>query len=123
MCSPSPAVTTGTVRYLKWLDLYNKERPFQVFIEIPKDASDQRTTNLEWEQRLEKFHDVRGREDSFTLDGNGFMYLHAPTEFHDFGSPEAVEAQYLPEIDDLLRSTVDGIDRIFFFDWRVSVPD
>lgn len=62
----------GTFKYIKWLDLYKKEKPFQIFIDIPKTAPDQRFTNLSYEEREETFRDVRGQEESFTLNDHGF---------------------------------------------------
>jgi len=34
---------------------------------------------------------------------------------------ENIENIYMKEIESLLRKEVDGVGRIFFFDWRVSI--
>ena len=110
-----------TLRFLKWQKLYEVEKPFQIFINVPKDAEDRRDTNLVFESVNLKVHDVRGHIDSFSLDENGFMYRRHITRVSDFTDRKAVDETYLPEMEALLRKEVDGVDRVFFFDWRVRL--
>lgn len=111
---------TATLKFLKWQALYKIEKPFQIFINIPPEASDQRTTNLVYEDITLPIRDVRYLKLQPTLDQNGLMYRRHRTNFKDFNSREAVDNIYLPEIEQLLRTEVKGVDRVFFFDWRVS---
>lgn len=107
--------------FLQWQKLYEWEKPFQIFINIPEDAEDQRDTNLVFEQVPVAVHDIRGLSEDFSLDANAFMYRQHATKITDFTSRETIEQEYLPEIEQLLKHVVEGADRIFFFDWRVSI--
>ena len=109
-----------SLSFLQWQDLYETEKPFQIFINIPEDAQDQRDTNLVFKRVPLTVHDVRGISPNFTLDTNGFIYRHHTFKPTDFSHRPSVEQTYLPQIEQLLKTEVDGADRIFFFDWRVS---
>ena len=108
-----------TLKFLQWQKLYEVEKPFQIFINIPKDAEDPRDTNLVFETVDLKAQDVRTLPVQFALDTNGFIYRQHVTKVTDFTNRAVVEQDYLPEIDTLLRKELDGVDRVFFFDWRV----
>jgi len=109
----------GSIKYLKWKSLYHHEKPFNIFLDPPKDAKDQRTTNLTYEDRETYFRDVRGHESSFSLDGNGFIFRRYSLTFDNFEDPKAVETEYLPEVERIIKQEVEGADKIFIFDWRV----
>lgn len=107
------------LNFLQWQKLYEEEKPFQIFISIPEDAEDQRTTNLVFEKVKLQIHDVRGQSRDFSLDTNGFMYRQHTTKITNFSDRRSVGENYLPEIKALLQQEIEGADRIFFFDWRV----
>jgi hypothetical protein len=109
-----------TLKFLQWQPLYVHEKPFQIFINIPPSALDQRTTNLVFENITLPVHDIRFRPSPPTLDSHGFTYIKQETSVKDFSSRESVDKYYLPEIEALLRMEVEGVDQVFFFDWRVS---
>jgi hypothetical protein len=98
-----------SLKFLKWQALYDTEKPFQIFINIPPDATDQRTTNLVYENVDLMAKDVRYIDFQTSLDKNGF------------NDRDYVDKYYLPEVEELLRSEVEDADRIFFFDWRVRL--
>lgn len=108
------------LKFLKWQPIYEIEKPFQVFINIPPDAVDQRTTNLVYEDVSLMVNDIRCLAFQPNLDDNGFMYCRHQTSVAEFSNREHVDRSYLPEIEALLRSKVEDVDRVFFFDWRVS---
>ncbi|MCJ1393440.1 hypothetical protein MMC18_006315 [Xylographa bjoerkii] len=116
-------MTTGqvnvTLKFLKWQDLYESEKPFQIFINIPKDADDLRDTNLVFENVSLPIRDIRNYPHQISLDGNGFIYLKHVTNVTMFSNREVVEREYLPEIEALLKSKLDDVDRVFCFDWRL----
>ncbi|KAL9598501.1 MAG: hypothetical protein Q9219_004474 [cf. Caloplaca sp. 3 TL-2023] len=105
--------------FLDWQELYESEKPFQIFIDIPEDAEDQRDTNLVFKPASVLVQDVRGHVANFSLDTHGFIYREHTAKTTDFTNRESVERTYLPEIEDLLKREVEGVDRIFFFDWRL----
>lgn len=112
----------GKISFIKWQELYEHEKPFQIFLDPPKDAEDQRTTNLVFEEKRILFHDVRGKEDTFNLDDHAFAFRKHNLTFDDFENIEAVEKEYLPEVEAIIRAEVGKADKIFIFDWRVVIP-
>lgn len=110
----------GSLRFMKWQDIYKVEKPFEVFFDPPQGAVDRRRTNIVLEEKDVPFHDVRGREKSYSLDTNGFMYCQRPYSFDNFQDQKAVEAIYFPEVESIIKSMVDGADKVTIFDWRVS---
>jgi hypothetical protein len=109
------------LKFLQWQELYQKEKPFLCFVDIPQDADDKRDNNLVFEDRETIITDIRPSKDQFTLDGNGFMTRPHRSALSKFDTDE-IEAIYLAEVEDLLRQSLDGVDEIFIFDWRVSSP-
>jgi hypothetical protein len=110
------------LKFLKWLALYETEKPFQIFINIPKEAADRRTTNLAFENVEVEIRDVRRfSPNHFQLDTHGFVYCSHPFEPMYTANRDFIEQKYLPEMESLLRSNVKDVDRVFFFDWRVCV--
>ena len=108
-----------TLKFLEWQELYEVEKPFQIFINIPNDAEDRRDTNLVFKSVVLQVHDIRESSKDFSLDENGFMYRQHTTKTTSFTDRRTVDQNYLPEIEALLRRELDGVDRVFFFDWRV----
>lgn len=110
--------------YLLWDPIYETEKPFQIYSDIPPEAEDKRQTNLKFElaAAAETIEDVRGRESLFTLDSHGFQYIrhHSNVSEFEFYEGTGVEDKYLPECEEVLKQQLDGVDEILLFDWRVS---
>lgn len=125
---PSDASSSGgdiqaVFHFLKWQDLYVEEKPFQIYINIPKGSPDQRTHNLVFEEGDETtVHDVRDRLEDFTLDKNGFTYVQKESALPSsmFNDRSAIEKTYLPECEALIKEHVGDVDQVYVFDWRVS---
>ena len=109
----------SSIKYIQWQRLYDNEKPFQIFIDIPKDTPDQRYTNLVFEDKETKFVNIRGRQQDFSLNDHGFAYRHHQFEFDDFEDRVKVEEFYLPQVEDFIKKEVEDVDKVFFFDWRV----
>lgn len=109
----------ASLSFLDWQDLYEVEKPFQIFINIPEDAEDQRDTNLVFKRVCVMIWDVRGLSTELSLDTNGFIYRQHTMRTIDCTNREDVQQSYLPEVEELLKREVEGADRVFFFDWRV----
>ena len=109
-----------TLKFLDWQELYSREKPFQIFIDIPDDAVDQRSSNLVFRNVKIPLKDVRTVPHEFSLDANGFIFRNYKTNVGEDLSRDTVETTYLPEIETILREELTGVDRIFIFDWRVS---
>lgn len=120
---PSPLTMYTSMRFLKRLPLYAEEKPYRLFTNLPPESTDQKHTNLEFEEKEVLVHDIRDKVSPPTLDANGFEVRRIPTSL-DLGTMwnrEMVEKVYLPEVDTLLRGD-SSIDEVFLFDWRVSHP-
>jgi hypothetical protein len=114
----------SNLEFLKWQDLYEKEKPYELFIDLPDElATKLKQTNCKFTKVDHTIHDVRGIEDRLSLDANGFVFRKYPTILSetDLLSRDSVDRVYLPEVESILRKEVVGVDRIFFFDWRVSI--
>jgi len=109
----------GTVNYIKWKSLYEIEKPFQIFTNIPPDAVDQRDTNLEWEPHDIEIYDASEVEESLELDTHGFTYRHSPFALPHPLTKDYIESQYLPYVEQLLRKEMKDIGFVYVFDWRL----
>ncbi|KAK4452749.1 hypothetical protein QBC34DRAFT_29322 [Podospora aff. communis PSN243] len=112
---------TTNFNYMTWQDIYKAEKPFQVLIDIPEDAPDQRRTNVEFQPGPDEIvHDVRGQEHSFKIDSHGFEYIKAATSlgYEDFSSSSIVKKEYVPECVALLKRVIPDAERVHVFGWR-----
>ncbi|KAI3159043.1 hypothetical protein DTO046C5_7153 [Penicillium roqueforti] len=112
----------GIFRYLKWQELYKVEKPFQVLIDLPEDAELKRQTNMEFEDGSEvTITDIRAVQSRPQIDTHGFTYAYHDSSLTEdqFLDKVNVESIYLPECEALLRSSLDGVDEIHFFNWLV----
>ena len=68
-------------------------------------------------------HDIRGHEDEYTLDKNGFQVVkHVATE-KEFNDEERIKTKYYKEVEDLLKE-VTGAHKVVIFDHtiRKNIP-
>lgn len=68
----------------------------------------------------ELIHDVRGIDQEFELDQNGFRYVKAPTGFKGCDSDIEIREALIPEMEELLRREVQDCDEIVVIDPKVS---
>lgn len=52
--------------------------------------------------------DVRGREEEFSLDKNGFQFMHWPSAEKEFDDKERIQKQYYPEVEESLKQITDA---------------
>jgi len=113
---------TGKISFVEWNPLFEVEKLFELFVSLPPEVPDQRTTNISFKDVPVQIVDIRGEEDVLSLDENGFFYRKHATEVIDFNDTLSVEQVYLPETVELLKREVQGADRVFVFNWKVSQP-
>lgn len=114
----------GEFHYLEWQDLYSYEKPFQILIDLPKDAPQKRKTNLVFTKGFEEVvEDVRGHLSDYNLDTHGFTYENHPTSLRgeDFNDKSMIEDIYLSECEAILKTMLDGVDQIHFYNWLVCL--
>ena len=58
---------------------------------------------------------LRGKEDSVSLDTTGFSYLRAPQKYTSFANDEEIEREYYPESIELVKK-ITGASMIVPFD-------
>ncbi|KAK2729451.1 methyltransferase CmcJ [Colletotrichum kahawae] len=114
-------VVEAEVDYLKRLPLYQREKPFQLFVPIHEQDPDARSTNLVFEKKKQTFTDIRERVGEFSLDSHGFQVETAPSHMdpQSFEDQELIKTRYLPEIEKLFNSLGSSGDKVFIFDWRL----
>jgi hypothetical protein len=64
---PKMGITSvaAKLKFLSWQQLYETEKPFQIFINIPTHVKDQRTTNLVYEDVEVQIEDVQSIQNAF----------------------------------------------------------
>lgn len=108
----------ASIKFLKWLPLYNREKPFQIFMELSADAKDQRKANLVWDERTVTVTDFRNNS-NFQLDTHGFTSRKLPG-FSELDDAEMIRKEFLPAVERMLETELEDIGTVFIFDWRVS---
>ncbi|KAK4561064.1 hypothetical protein LTR86_005019 [Recurvomyces mirabilis] len=59
--------------------------------------------SIRWDQQVTTIIDVRGREQNFTLDEQGFSLHSSATIFRDFENEEAIRADYYKDVEEVAR--------------------
>ena len=69
-------------------------------------------TEQSYEVQIEN---IRGKEDTVSLDTTGFQFVHAPAQHKKFDNDEEVEREYYPESIELIKK-ITGASRVVLFD-------
>lgn len=104
--------------YLKWEDIYNKVKPYQVLMDVPEGVP--RSNPVFEEGPEELVQDVRGRENDFNLDDHGFTFRKHVLQTTDF-TKQTIEATYLNEVAQMLKRELSGANEVVCFNWQVGV--
>ena len=71
--------------------------PHPTYVDRPE------TYHREPESHSVTVRDARGKEDEFTLDGNGFQFYKHVSQEKAFVDDEQIKSQYYPEVEQLLK--------------------
>ena len=112
--------------YAKDSDTFLKQKPFMILTEFSAssrgDGSGSLRSNLEFQPfEPEDVANIRGQEDKFTLDQQGFEFCRQPTSFTAWQDRRAVEEIYLRDVADLIRDRIEGVKEVQIFDWGVGL--
>lgn len=111
----------ATIRYLADLELFKHEKPF--FSNIPfYDIPGSRQHNIETVGHDNiSITDIRGHENEYKLDKQGFEIRHLPTVPDEelFKNEEWIKSSYYPVIEDFVRQELSA-KQIFIFDHTAS---
>lgn len=92
------------------------------YVEQPPEGSPQR--NFGAAEHEVEIQDIRGRENEFDMNVNGFRVIqNVASEEHDFTDEDRVKNVYYPEVEKVLLDNVPGAKRVFIFDHTIRRSD
>ncbi|KAF8707037.1 hypothetical protein AX14_012789 [Amanita brunnescens Koide BX004] len=91
-------------------------RAFGIVSADPRSKTEENYTRQNQEVQVEN---IRGREDTVSLDTAGFQFYTIPTKYKgDFLDEEEIKREYFPESEELLKKLT-GASKVFNFDYTV----
>ena len=104
--------------YLQWQNKYLVEKPYQVFVPLPKGVPEESATNLAFDLGDEEvIRDIRSSSTKFTLTEHGFTTFWMEMSPHSFSEMEIIN-DYIPATCELVKAAVNA-EIVIPFDWRV----
>lgn len=91
------------------------EAPYNYVYEPPAGVP---RSNVGTDTKPVEVHDVRGQEDSVSLDKTGFQFVKHTSQEKDFLDEEKIKAEYYKEVEELLKRET-GAKRVFIFDHTI----
>jgi len=91
------------------------ELPFQ-YVQDPPAGTPK--NNIGTDPHPVVIHDVRGKEDTVSLDTTGFQFVRSPSKEKEFIDEEAITTGYYKEVEELLKKEA-GAKRVFIFDHTI----
>ena len=89
-------------------------RAFGIVSADPRSKPEENYTRQNQEVQVEN---IRGREDTVSLDTAGFQFYTIPTKYKgDFLDEEEIKREYFPESEELLKKLT-GASKVFNFDY------
>ncbi|KAK8043212.1 hypothetical protein PG994_013695 [Apiospora phragmitis] len=90
----------ASLNFIKRLDLYESEKPFSIAHDIEGWTGNVPRSNYSKERVATPIEDIRGREDSFTFEKNGFAVIETTSslDYNDFEDKKKVQDTYVPEV-------------------------
>ena len=113
---------TASLRFLERSSLYEKEKPYTIDYRIPTWEADIERTNFRADPHEVVITDIRGKEDQFTFDANGFAVIETESEmsYEDFQDRKKIETVFCEEIASSLLQYFNDAAAIRVFDVEVS---
>ena len=94
----------------------NGEPPYNFTYSPPPGGLPQ--TNVVTEAINTVVHDIRGKEDTVSLEAAGFEFVRHISEEKEFVDEEAIRTRYYKEVEELLKKRTDA-KRILVFDYTI----
>lgn len=104
---------TVTTKLLYSLPPADGSKPYSYINADPKTGKRER--NYEQKAFSVEIENLRGKEDTVSLDTAGFGFYQAPAKHTTFANDEEVEREYYPESIELLKKLT-GASRVVLFD-------
>ncbi|RSL88041.1 hypothetical protein CEP51_001900 [Fusarium floridanum] len=109
----------GSIRYLKRLPEYNRVKPY--LAAVPANGGSERVefplTNLQFEEHVVEFVDIRPFLDQFNVRDHGFQILPSPGRCSPVTTPDSV-ATYQRETEEALTAHF-GAEKVICFEFKV----
>jgi hypothetical protein len=105
--------TSTTAQLIFFAEPENGVRAYQTINADPKTG--ERATNLHHIEKEVIIENLRGKENSFTIDTAGFQIHSRPSKHKDFTSDAEIEREYYPESIELIKELT-GATRVVLFD-------
>jgi hypothetical protein len=110
----TPASTTASLRYL-----IEPEAGVRAFQYMNEATTGERQKNIENEDKTVVIENIRGKEDSVSLDTTGFLFYKHPAKHTSFANDEEIRNEYYPESAELIKKLT-GASRVELFDHSKS---
>lgn len=94
----------------------NGEPPYNFTYSPPPEGLPQ--SNIAVEAINTVVHDIRGKEDTASLDITGFEFVQHSSEEKEFVNEEAIRTRYYKEVEELLKKHT-GAKRVSIFDHTI----
>ena len=108
---PPPASTTTNLLYI-----VEPEGGVSAYQHVNADPiTGERQRNFEREEKFVVVENVRGKENSVSLDTAGFQFYQYPSKHATFANDEEIRREYYPESAELIKK-VTGASRVELFD-------
>ena len=107
----SPESTTAQILYLTGME--GGVRAYQHINADP--VTGERLKNIGREAKSVVIENIRGKEDSFSLDTAGFQYYKHTSKHTTFNNDEEIRLEYYPESIELIKKLT-GASRVEIFD-------
>lgn len=111
MSTPTPASTTAKLTFL--IKPENGVRAFQTINANPETGERERNFNREEKEVV--IENLRGKEDSATLDTAGFQLFTRPSKHKAFVDDDEIQREYYPESEELIKELT-GASKVVLFD-------
>ncbi|KAF2645884.1 hypothetical protein P280DRAFT_442836 [Massarina eburnea CBS 473.64] len=112
-------IVFGLLYWYIWTILIPRWKGYRLEEETTPTYTDRpETYNRASEEHPATVRDVRGQEDKYTLDGNGFQFYKHTSEEKAFIDDDEIKRVYYPETEQLLKDAT-GASRIFIFDHTI----
>lgn len=104
------------------LELFKTEKPYEIVFKAPGNFP--RTNMSTSRHHGIPVHDIRGRQDNFSITRNGFYIMNLESEMtaDDFDDEAAIKSIYLPQVAETLKQSL-GASRVQVHDYMVSILD
>lgn len=113
--SSEPASVPATLFYFQ--TPADGSRPYQHT--EPDPVTGIRQQNFGRTEEVMQIENLRGREDSVSLDKNGFQFFRHPAKHTTFANDQEIQDEYYPESAEFIKQ-VTGASRVVFFDHSAS---